>query len=66
MVSGKLKAAIEGLALETQALPVTSVHRQIREFAQLIGDVEPSYWTVYDVVRQLPKSLRGKVLSFPS
>ena len=58
VVSSKMKAAIEGLALETQALPVTSVHRQIREFAQLTGEAEPSYWTVYDVVRQLPQSLR--------
>lgn len=58
VVSETMKAAIEGLALETAALPVTSVHRQIRHIAQLTGETEPSYWTVYDVVRHLPKSLR--------
>ena len=58
VVSGTIKAAIEGLALESHPLPITSVHRQVKEFADATGDVVPSYWTVYDVVRQLPRSLR--------
>ena len=57
VVSSTIKAAIEGLALETHPLPITSVHRQVKEFAQAAGEAAPSYWTVYDVVRQLPKSL---------
>jgi putative transposase len=58
IVSETIKTAIEGLALESYPLPVTSVHRQIKEFAEAIGDTAPGYWTVYDVVRQLPPSLR--------
>jgi len=58
VVSDTIKTAIEGLALESHPLPITSVHRQIKDFAQAIGENTPSYWTVYDVVRELPPSLR--------
>jgi len=57
IVSPTIKSAIEGLALETRPLPITSVHRQIKQFAETIGEPAPSYWTVYDVVRELPPSL---------
>jgi putative transposase len=57
IISPTIRAAIEGLALETHPLPITSVHRQIKQFAQTIGETAPSYWTVYDVVRELPPSL---------
>lgn len=35
MVSAKIKAAIEGLALERPPLPIRSICRQVRQFAQL-------------------------------
>ena len=52
-----MKRAIEGLALESNPVPITSVHRQIKEYAEAIGDTVPSYWTVYDIVREVPPSL---------
>ena len=54
VVSEPMKRAIEGLALESHAIPITSVHRQIKEYAEAIGDAVPSYWTVYDIVREVP------------
>jgi transposase len=59
IVSETIKTAVEGLALESHRIPVTSVHRQIKEFAEATGDTAPGYWTVYDVVRELPPSLRA-------
>jgi putative transposase len=56
-VSAKLKAAIEGLALERPRLPITSIYRQIKQFATSTGESTPSYWTVYRVVRDLPEGL---------
>lgn len=58
VVSATIKTAIEGLALESHSLPITSVYRQVKDFAQAMGETTPSYWTVYDVVRELPPSLR--------
>jgi putative transposase len=58
VVSEPMKRAIEGLALESHPVPITSVHRQIKEYAEAIGDTVPSYWTVYDIVREVPPSLR--------
>ena len=58
VVSEPMKRAIEGLALESHPVPITSVHRQIKEYAQAIGEIVPSYWTVYDIVREVPPSLR--------
>jgi putative transposase len=46
VVSEPMKRAIEGLALQSHAIPITSVHRQIKEYAEAIGDAVPSYWTV--------------------
>lgn len=57
VISATIKTAIEGLALESHLIPITSVHRQIKEYAEAIGEPTPSYWTVYDVVRELPPSL---------
>lgn len=54
-VSSKIKEAIEGLALERPPLPVTSIYRQVCQFARFTGETAPSYWVVCDVVRQLPK-----------
>jgi putative transposase len=56
-VSTNLKAAIEGLALERPPLPITSIYRQIKQFAVSTGESTPSYWTVYRVVRDLPEGL---------
>jgi hypothetical protein len=53
-----MKRAIEGLALESYPVPITSVHRQIKEYAEAIGETVPSYWTVYDIVREVQPSLR--------
>jgi len=58
VISSKLREAIEGLALERPPLPLTSIHRQVKQFAQLIDEPTPSYWMVGDVVRQPPESLR--------
>src|SRR5260370_5554992 len=58
VVSEPMKRAIEGLALESHPVPITSVHRQIKEYAEAIGDTVPSYWTLYDIVREVPPSLR--------
>jgi putative transposase len=37
VVSPKIKAAIEGLALERPPLPIRSIYRQIRQFAEATG-----------------------------
>jgi len=58
IVSEPMKRAIEGLTLESHPVPITSVHRQIKEYAESVGDTAPSYWTVYDIVREVPASLR--------
>jgi putative transposase len=50
--------AIEGLALKKPPLPLTSVHRQAKQFAQLIGEPAPTYWVVRDIVLHLPNDLR--------
>jgi putative transposase len=57
-VSTKIRQIIEGLALEKPPLPVTSIHRQVRKLAETIGEPVPSYWMVYDLIRDLPESLR--------
>jgi hypothetical protein len=46
MISTRLREAAEGLALEKPPLPLTSVHRRVSQFAQLIGEAAPSYWGV--------------------
>ncbi len=48
---------MEGLALERPQLPITSLHRQVRLFAETIGKPLPSYWIVYDLVRSMPAAL---------
>jgi hypothetical protein len=48
-VSANLKAAIEGLALERPPLPITSIYRQVKQFAASTGESTPSYWTIYRV-----------------
>ena len=57
IVSPGVKAAIEGLALERPPLPVTSIYRQVRQFAEASGEPMPGYGTVYALVRALPNSL---------
>jgi putative transposase len=57
VVSPKIKAAIEGLALERPPLPIRSIFRQVRAFAQATGEPMPGYGTVYDLVRNVPNSL---------
>jgi putative transposase len=54
VVSPKIKAAIEGLALERPPLPIRSICRQIRQFAEATGERFPGYGTVYDLVREVP------------
>jgi putative transposase len=49
VVSPKIKAAIEGLALERPPLPIRSICRQVRDFAQATGEPVPGYGTVYDI-----------------
>lgn len=57
VVSAKIKAAIEGLALERPPLPIRSICRQVRQFAQATGEPLPRYGTVYDLVREIPSGL---------
>ena len=56
--SPRLREAIEGLALEKPPLPLSSVHRQAKRFAEMIGEPTPSYWIVRDIVHNLPSDLR--------
>ena len=57
VVSSKIKAAIEALALESPPLPVRSICRQVRQFAEATGEPLPRYETVYDLVRDIPIGL---------
>ena len=57
VVSPKIKAAIEALALESPPLPVRSICRQVRQFAEATGEPLPRYGTVYDLVREVPVGL---------
>ena len=57
VVSPKIKAAIEGLALERPPLPIRSICRQIRQFAEATRQRLPRYGIVYDLVREVPGSL---------
>ena len=57
IVSPAMKSAIEGLALEKPPLPISSICRQIRQFAAQNGGPAPSYGTVYALVRSLPSDL---------
>ena len=47
----------EGLALERPPLPIRSICRQIRQFAEASSERPPGYGTVYDLVREVPGSL---------
>jgi hypothetical protein len=57
VVSTKIKAVIEGLALERPTLPVRSIYRKVRQFAEATGEPLPRYGTVYDLVREIPSGL---------
>jgi putative transposase len=57
VVSPKIKAAIEGLALERPPLPIRSICRQVQHFAEATGEPMPRYGTVYDLVREVPTGL---------
>jgi len=57
VISPKLKAAIEALALGNPPLPVRSIWRQIRHFAETIGEPPPRYGLVYDLIREIPVGL---------
>jgi putative transposase len=57
VVSPMIEAAIEGLALERPPLPVRSICRQVRAFAEATGEPMPGYGTVYDLVREVPSDL---------
>lgn len=56
-VSQKIREAIEGLALAKPPLPITSIYRQVKQYAEAVGEPSPSYWMVYDLVRSMPASL---------
>ena len=56
-VTPKVREMVEGLALERPSLPVTSIYRRVKEFAEATGESAPSYWMVYDLVRSLPAGL---------
>ena len=52
-----MKSAIKGLALEKPPLPISSICRQIHQFAAQSGEPAPSYGTIYALVRSLPSDL---------
>jgi putative transposase len=56
-VSQKIRKTIEGLALAKPPLPLTSIYRQVKRYAEATGDPAPSYWMVYDLVRSMPAAL---------
>jgi transposase InsO family protein len=43
--------------LESPPLPVRSIWRQIRHFAETIGEPPPRYGLVYDLIREIPVGL---------
>ena len=53
----KIKAAIEGLALQKPPLPISALHRQVQRFSLNLGEKAPSYKVVYSIVRGLPADL---------
>jgi putative transposase len=52
-----IKLAIEGLALESPPVPISSTCRQVKQFANANCETTPNYWTVYRVIRALPERL---------
>jgi putative transposase len=55
--SQRILEGIEGLALERPPLPITAIYRQVKLFADSIGETVPSYPAVHRIVRKLPTSL---------
>jgi len=55
--SQRILEAIEGLALERPPLPITAIYKQVKLFADSIGETVPSYPAVHRIVRKLPASL---------
>ena len=53
----KIKAAIEGLALQRPPVPIAALRRQVQRLAQELGEKSPSYKVVYSIVRALPADL---------
>jgi putative transposase len=53
----ELEQLIEGLALRRPPLSRAAVYRETRAVARAHGWHEPSYATVYDVIRRLPPAL---------
>ena len=56
-VSGRIREAIEGFALQKPPLPITAICRQVRRLAKDLGEEPPSYWVVYRIVSGLPANL---------
>jgi putative transposase len=56
-ISARLRKVIEGLALQAPPLPIAALSRQVQRFAKDLGESSPSYWVIYDIVRQLPADL---------
>ncbi len=57
-VAAALQAVIEGLGLEKLSIPISSIYRQVCEFARQSGQQAPSYGTVYSLVCALPKACK--------
>ena len=56
-MSVSMQHLIEGLALQKPPLSIAAVYRLVLQFAQDQDEKPLSYSRVYDIVRQLPKSL---------
>lgn len=52
-ISENLKNIIEGLALKTPPLSVSTIHRYLIKMQDEIGEKIPSYYTVYRVVKEI-------------
>ena len=53
-VPTRIKAAIEGLALQKPPLPLWALHRQVQRFSVNLGEKSPSYKVVYHRPAPMP------------
>jgi putative transposase len=54
VISDRMLETIEGLALERPRIPITSIYRELKEFAVKTGEQLPSYPAVYRVCTSDP------------
>ncbi|MEO0622264.1 MAG: Mu transposase C-terminal domain-containing protein [Pseudomonadota bacterium] len=57
-ISARLVELAEGLALDKPPMSVATIHRQVCAAARHLGEPEPTYRVVYNIIRALPKDLK--------